>query len=471
VSQSLYRKYRSRGFDEIVGQSHVTDLLKHAVEKGSFVHAYLFTGPRGTGKTSVARILAHAINNLPYSDDSTHLDIIEIDAASNRRIDDIRDLREKVHIAPSSAPYKVYIIDEVHMLTGESFNALLKTLEEPPEHAVFILATTELHKVPATIVSRTQRFHFRPGSAKAISDHLAGIAGKEHINIEPAALELIAEHSDGGFRDSVSLLDQVSSLSSETITRDDVESLLGLAPATQINDIIDAVMHARNTEALTHIRTLHDEGISAVSMTEQLLRAAKQRAIDEPALYGLIEQLLDVPKSHAPFMKLLSVIALYGAGPAVAPVQTAAPQASTASTPHASTVPEPDVKPESKPKKSAAAPVAVTTKSVQATAITGAIEGFEWNKVTQQLKQEAPALYSVAVASSAHMDDDQLILENAFALHRTKLSSEKYQKQLVSCITALYGICPEIIVKAPAKKELDNLSAGVAALMGGGEAV
>ncbi len=145
-----------------MGQEHITTALNHALEKGMISHAYLFTGPRGVGKTSIARILAHEINGLPYDDDQTHLDIIEIDAASNRRIDEIRDLRDKVHVAPSSAKYKVYIIDEVHMLTKEAFNALLKTLEEPPAHVVFILATTEAHKLPETIISRTQRYAFKP---------------------------------------------------------------------------------------------------------------------------------------------------------------------------------------------------------------------------------------------------------------------------------------------------------------------
>src|SRR3989338_478241 len=151
MGQALYRKYRSKKFGEVVGQQHVTKTLTNALKSGRISHAYLFTGPRGVGKTSVARIFAHEVNNLKYDEDKPHLDIIEIDAASNRRIDEIRDLREKVHISPTSAKYKVYIIDEVHMLTKEAFNALLKTLEEPPEHCIFILATTEAHKLPATI--------------------------------------------------------------------------------------------------------------------------------------------------------------------------------------------------------------------------------------------------------------------------------------------------------------------------------
>src|SRR6201996_9324428 len=171
MGQALYRKYRPRSLDQVAGQAHITKTLKNALDKGAISHAYLFTGPRGVGKTSIARILAHEINGLPYTDDSMHLDIIEIDAASNRRIDEIRDLRDRVSIAPTTAKYKVYIIDEVHMLTKEAFNALLKTLEEPPEHVVFILATTEVHKLPETIISRTQRFTFKPVPLEQVSAH------------------------------------------------------------------------------------------------------------------------------------------------------------------------------------------------------------------------------------------------------------------------------------------------------------
>src|ERR1700759_3819636 len=204
---ALYRKYRPKGLADVVGQDHIVTTLQNALKAGKISHAYLFTGPRGVGKTSVARILAHEINGLPYTDESTHLDIIEIDAASNRRIDEIRDLRDKVHIAPTSAKYKVYIIDEVHMLTKEAFNALLKTLEEPPAHVKFMFATTEPEKVLPTILSRCQRFDLRRIPTSLIVKHLRAIAGQEKVLIDDAALQAIARGADGGMRDAESTLD------------------------------------------------------------------------------------------------------------------------------------------------------------------------------------------------------------------------------------------------------------------------
>ena len=181
MGQALYRKYRSRSLDEIVGQPHVVALLRQSIDAQTLGHAYLLTGIRGVGKTSIARILAHEINGLSYDETTTHLDIIEIDAASNSSVEDIRDLREKAMIAPVSAPKKIYIIDEVHMLSKSAFNALLKTLEEPPAHIVFILATTDVHKLPSTILSRVQRFNLRPISVEDITGHLKTIAAKEKI--------------------------------------------------------------------------------------------------------------------------------------------------------------------------------------------------------------------------------------------------------------------------------------------------
>ena len=213
MSLVLYRKYRPQKLEEIVAQTPIIATLSAALDKGVLGHALLLTGPRGVGKTSLARILAHQLNKIEYKLDETPLDIIEIDAASNGRIEEVRDLREKTKLMPISLKYKVYIIDEVHMLTTESFNALLKTLEEPPEHIVFILATTEIHKVPATIISRCQRFSFKSIPLEQLQSHLAMIAQSEKIKIDAAALKLLAEHAQGSLRDALSLLDQLASLS------------------------------------------------------------------------------------------------------------------------------------------------------------------------------------------------------------------------------------------------------------------
>lgn len=239
---SLYRKWRPQTFDEVAGQPHITQTLKNAIEKGRVAHAYLFCGPRGTGKTTSARILAKAINcaegptptpcnkcsSCVAINEGASIDVLELDAASNRKVDEIRELLEKIPYSATQGGKKVYIIDEVHMLTAESFNTLLKTLEEPPEHVVFILATTEAHKVLPTILSRCQRFDFRRISVADIETRLREVAEAEKIPIERSALALIAAHSQGALRDALGVLDQLASFSKEKITAADVTALLGL---------------------------------------------------------------------------------------------------------------------------------------------------------------------------------------------------------------------------------------------------
>ncbi len=222
ASQSLYRKWRSQTFGELVGQKPVIDTLKNALESGKLAHAYLFAGPRGTGKTSTARLLAKTINCLhPQNGEPCNecdqcreitagnsFNVVEIDAASNRGIDSIRELREKVLVPPTIGKYKVYILDEAHMLTVEAFNALLKTLEEPPPHAIFVMATTDVHKMLPTVLSRCQRFDFKRITTRQIVEHLKFIAGQEQISLDQGAAELIARAASGGMRDALSLLDQ-----------------------------------------------------------------------------------------------------------------------------------------------------------------------------------------------------------------------------------------------------------------------
>jgi DNA polymerase-3 subunit gamma/tau len=242
AAQALYLKYRPQTFDEVVGQEPITRTLRNALRQGRVRHAYLFTGPRGTGKTTTARLLAKAVNcQAPEAErpcnvcplcvaliEGRLLDLIEIDAASNRGIDEIRDIREKVGFRPNQGRFKVYVLDEAHMLTEPAFNALLKTLEEPPPHVIFALVTTDPHKIPATIASRCQRFDFRRVPLQAIIDRLAYIAGQEGVTVEPAALELIARQGTGAMRDAISLLDQLTSYGDE-ITLDQVQMVLGTA--------------------------------------------------------------------------------------------------------------------------------------------------------------------------------------------------------------------------------------------------
>ena len=461
----------------MVGQTHVTDLLKNAIKNGKIAHAYLLTGPRGVGKTSVARIIAHAVNQLEYSEDP-HLDIIEIDAASNRRIDDIRDLRDKVHIAPVSAAYKVYIIDEVHMLTGESFNALLKTLEEPPAHVIFILATTEIHKVPATIISRTQRFHFRPAAVEDVVNHLSSIAKKEKIEFEPEALKLIAIHAGGSFRDSVSLLDQLSGLS-EKITTKLVESVLGMAEQSRVEKIIDALDSGDIDTLVSELETLQSSGISPIVLTDQLSRALADRAKTKHQFYQLLDELTDVPKAHDPQLKLIATLVRFAkptTHKTVASETTKSPtlaakpavlrqQAAQRSTP---TTPAPAVV---KDTVKAAEKVA---EAKPATDTSASPIAFDWEHVLSMIKKHHAPLYSVLARAEVSYDEaaKKLHLNFIYAIHRKKIENPTYRKQLGSLIHDLFGFDPEIVITdAKSQAALNEDAVAVAAIMGGGEPV
>ncbi|AAL97971.1 TPA: DNA polymerase III subunit gamma/tau [Streptococcus pyogenes] len=284
--QALYRKYRSQTFDEMVGQSVISTTLKQAVESGKISHAYLFSGPRGTGKTSAAKIFAKAMNCPNQVDgepcnqcdicrDITNgslEDVIEIDAASNNGVDEIRDIRDKSTYAPSRATYKVYIIDEVHMLSTGAFNALLKTLEEPTENVVFILATTELHKIPATILSRVQRFEFKAIKQKAIREHLAWVLDKEGIAYEVDALNLIARRAEGGMRDALSILDQALSLSPDNqVTIAIAEEITGSISILALGGYVRYVSQEQATQALAALETIYDSGKSMSRFATDLL--------------------------------------------------------------------------------------------------------------------------------------------------------------------------------------------------------
>ncbi len=274
ASQSLYRKWRSQTFGDLIGQEPIIRTLKNALSNGNLAHAYLFTGPRGTGKTSTARLLAktvncaHPVDGEPCNEcqqcreitAGNSFNVIEIDAASNRGIDSIRDLREKVMMPPSTGKYKVYVLDEAHMLTTEAFNALLKTLEEPPGYAIFVLATTDVHKMLPTVLSRCQRFDFKRLSTRHIVEHLNFVAGQEHIKIERTAAELIARAAAGGMRDALSLLDQAIAYSGNEISLAQVQAMLGVADPRAVQKLVSHVAQLDSAGVLHLIHELSEAG-------------------------------------------------------------------------------------------------------------------------------------------------------------------------------------------------------------------
>jgi DNA polymerase-3 subunit gamma/tau len=475
MGQALYRKYRTKTFAETVGQEHVTKTLENAIKQGKISHAYLFSGPRGVGKTSIARILAHEINGLPY-DDEAHLDIIEIDAASNRRIDEIRDLRDRVNTAPAHAKYKVYIIDEVHMLTKEAFNALLKTLEEPPAHVVFILATTEAHKLPETIVSRTQRYSLRPVPEALVIKHLREIANSEKLDIDDEALALVAKHGDGSFRDSISLLDQASSVSTH-VTKTDIEHILGLAPDEYITQLAAAISGGDSASIVTTLAELYGQGFEPAMIAGQLSVRIRQQVLDGSSADSglqlrLLASLLNVPAARSP-RQLLEIVLLQSA----LPVSTVpAQKAPVASTPQAPTTkpsgaekqatpaapanestckidrtpeatPKP-VEPEQKKEPEESLPVAppeIQSDEIVPVVAAGTMDATElWHQTLEAIKKQYNTLYGIARMAHPEFDGHKLTLTLKFAFHQKRLNEAKNHKLLTDTVERLYGQPVEI---------------------------
>ena len=291
--QALYRKYRPSTLEDVIGQDVIIKILKNAIQLNKVCHAYMFSGPRGIGKTSIAKLLAKTVNclNLDNGDacekcencisinQGFSSDIIEIDAASNNGVDEIREIKSKINLVPNQLKYKVYIIDEVHMLSIGAFNALLKTLEEPPEHVIFILATTDLHKVPNTIISRCQCFEFHRISNSDIVKRLKYICEKESIKVDSEVLERIAELSDGGLRDAVGMLDKLNAYSDSNISMDDFQKVNGIVSEQQKIYFLDCIYHEKVAEVIQFIDNIYDNGKDLTIFIQDMLQLCKNKSI------------------------------------------------------------------------------------------------------------------------------------------------------------------------------------------------
>jgi len=432
MGQALYRKYRSKSLGDIVGQDAVMAALGNAIKTGKFSHAYLFTGPRGVGKTSVARILAHLVNDLEYTSDQLPIDIIEIDAASNRRIDEIRDLREKVMIAPVSSKYKVYIIDEVHMLTREAFNALLKTLEEPPAHVIFILATTEAHKLPETIVSRTQKYSFKLASTKEIIKLLGSIAKKEKINIDQDALRILADHSGGSLRDAVSLLDQVRHTDS-AIDSNSVQLSLGLPDQDLVTQIIEYIKSGDSAKLLNCLKGSFQNGTNANTLASLLIANIRQQildnklALDHKLALQLMQELLEVASGPQAETRLEIALMNYQ-------LQVNEPKTATiASSSHISpplTISEPV----SRKKLKAEEPTTATTSpNTDSQPLSQEI----WLTALQQIKNKHSTLYSFLNSAQSQINGNQITVNFKHAFHAKRASDSNNKQILLNALSEL----------------------------------
>src|SRR5437867_6712597 len=438
--QSLYRKYRSQTFADLVGQDASSRALQGAIISARVAHAYLFSGSRGTGKTSAARLLAKSLNCTGRARDSAEpcnscescreitagsaLDLIEIDAASNRGIDEIRDLREKVNLAPALGPYKIYIIDEAHMLTEPAFNALLKTLEEPPGHVVFVLCTTDAQKIPLTVIGRCQQFVFRRHSEEQIVSRLSYIASAEKVQVDPDAMRLIARTAQGSMRDAVGLLDQLVPLASGPISLDSARSLLGIADPRLLDGLLDDVLAGRAEQALAELNRVYAEGAELRQVVRGLMEGCRDRLVaaltkhDQATarrLSGVLDALLhldgEVRRHAEPRFLVEATLARLAVESEATPHPAAAP-------------------PTSPPRGEVTAPAASPSRGeVQVVAPVGG-----WNEVLEKLNRTVRAVY---LDAQPEVEGSVLVLWFKYGFHHKK--AQEQSAQLIPHVRAWLG--------------------------------
>ena len=456
--KALYRKYRPRTLGEVVGQEQVTRALENSLKSGKIGHAYLFVGPRGCGKTSVARILAHEVNGFEYNLEDDYVDIIEIDGASNRGIDDVRELREKVMIAPTTGKYKVYIIDEVHMFTKEAFNALLKTLEEPPEHAIFIMATTDVYKVPITITSRAQTYTFRLADNDTMFKHLKLIAEQEKIAITDDALKIIVKRGGGSFRDSLSLLDQISTLSNHEITEQMVIDAMGLPQDEKIDELLLTYLDGDIVKITTLLKELLSSGVKAETLAEEIIGHIIEHP--RPELMTLLSKLPDV---KAPFVEAKLLVALCNdihTSPVVSTSRKTQVMRKvvTKTTTTQPARPDTDRTPDTSFKQSTNATdhVLIHEKT-----------DFSWQVFLDRVQSLNDAVYSQLVKTQYELDGDTLNIYPPKKIVKSILSRENNKRVLVEAVDGKIKIIIHEVGDGPNNTKKDEMLSKISDIMGG----
>ncbi len=461
-SQSLYLRWRPQTFSEVVGQEHVSRTLQNALREGRISHAYLFAGPRGTGKTSMARILAKAVNCLNEDvnarpdntcdicravNEGRLIDLIEIDAASNTSVEDIRDLRDKVAFRPTVARYKIYIIDEVHMLSNSAFNALLKTLEEPPEHVIFVLATTEPHKIPATVLSRCQRFDFRRLFVQEIKGRLEEISREEGVQVEDGALTLMARSAGGGMRDAISLLDQLISYGSGRITREQVMDVLGTVDESRIAALVDALGKKDKAVALRTLNEMIDGGVEPKQLATQIVSFLRDLLL----LRSGGKSLLDLPQESVELLERLApeftldtlLLAVRKFEEAVrSPGAAAYPSLplelavlETVAALERPPAPRPTAVPPARPAPAKRAEAA-RPKASPAPVRTG----NTWRDLLSILGKYDRTVQAIMRSGNLlEMSDDRVVISFRYRFHKDKMESDKAQRVLHQALEELFG--------------------------------
>lgn len=445
--KALYRKYRPVKLSDVVGEDQVTAALKNAISSKKISHAYLFIGPRGCGKTSVARIFAHEINEFKYELEDSYADIIEIDAASNTGVDNIRELRERALIAPTIGKYKVYIIDEVHMLSKAAFNALLKTLEEPPAHVVFIMATTDAYKIPVTITSRAQTFTFHLASPDVMAKHLKSIAEKEKVKVTDDAINLIVSRGGGSFRDTISLFDQISTISDSEITEQSIINILGLPDNKVVNDLISAYEAGDFQSISNSIERLLSTGTKPEIIAESIINYIVKHP--SPTLIPLLSTL---PSVTAPFPEAKLLVAMLSPfSQKSTPSISRATVAPTKSTSH------------SAPKQSVETADQATE---QPSSLENKPDTFNQEVFLNMLSTKSTAVHNIVAKSTITVSGKNIRIAPHKAFYRNILEKANNRKAIDDITPVGYSVT---IVDQDAKPMDDPILAQVSDIMGGVE--